>query len=670
MKIFTMQLLQILETEYWRLTLWNIAFFIFGIIYYFALNAEPSWYSILIGVGISSFTFLVRRYGSWGILLSGITLAFVLGVVIGKIRTSQVNTVALKEEVITSVQGKIVEIKYTVKAVQLILDDIQFGQLLLQDKDPSKIRITVPIDNIQPILIGDYVYLNALLSPPTHSIIPGGYDFGLYSYFRGIGATGFALSKITRINPNIHKHAIDSHIHSIRTYIYLRLIDIMGKDNGNFAAALLLGESGGLNRTIMQNMRYSGLAHVLCVSGLHLSLVAGIFFLASRVLLNLSNKIAWTFNIKIISAIISLIGSGAYLMLSGAQIAATRAYIMTSIFMIAIILNRVPYPIRSLGMAAILILTINPEYVLHPSFQLSFAAVLALIGGYELYIKHKWILGNSYGIIANIKLFIFSNIYSSLLASLATTPIVIYHFYTVANYTILANLLVVPVISFIIMPLSIIAMVLLPFGLDYYLLLVISKFISLIVVIADWVANLPSAIWYVGYISPISLIIYMLGLFWVVIWNSKLRLYGLIIIAIAITIMSISPKPDIMFDAQSGILGLKNTDNKLEIYAQKMSSFTKNYWKNWFGQKEDMFYKQNITLTDHSITTKTGKIVKILFHNTDCNADLVINMISDEILCPNQLSKSLLESVGAILIFCNEAKCTYKYNDINRFIFR
>jgi ComEC/Rec2-related protein len=175
----------------------------------------------------------------------------------------------------------------------------------------------------------------------------------------------------------------------------------------------------------MKEMRQSGISHILCVSGLHLSLVAMLFFISARFLLNLSNYIAYNYNIKSIAAICSLIGSYGYLELSGMQIAAIRAFIMTTIFIYAVMIGRKPYPLRSLAIAAFIILSVNPEYIFHPSFQLSFVAVLSLTAGYEFYIRNQWILGKSKGIFSSIKFYIAFNIYSSFLASIVTAPVVI-----------------------------------------------------------------------------------------------------------------------------------------------------------------------------------------------------------------------------------------------------
>ena len=650
-----MSILKTLDSEYLHLSLWNFAFFIFGIVCYFTLEYEPSIHHVIAIFAISFIALTLRKYGAWGILISGILIAFTSGILVSKIRSSRIHTIALEEETTTTVAGTVSALKHTPRGIQVTIDHVRFGTFLMQDKDPDRVRISIPLDNAKNILVGDRISVFTALSPPSRSILPGGYEFGLYSYFSGIGATGFALGKIT--NYSNADGASQPFLHKIRKSIYFRLVDVMGKDNGNFASALLLGESGGLDRSIMQNMRYSGLAHVLCVSGLHLSLVAGIFFLTSRVLMNLSNFISWHSNIKIIAAVISLMGSGVYLMLSGVQIAATRAYIMTSIFMISIILSRAPYPLRSLGVAAIFMLSLNPEYVLHPSFQLSFAAVLALIGGYEFYIRNKWILGESSGFISAVKMGIFSNIYSSLLAGLATTPIVIYHFYTISNYTVLANLLVVPLVSFIIMPLGVLSMFLLPLGFDHYPLLIMSKFIGIIINIADWVTNLPGSVWHFGYITPESLCVYMFGLFWVMLWNTKFRLYGLVIIAISLYMMFISPKPDVMFDAKMQILGIKNADGQLEITAPKISNFTKTYWNNWFGQKDGILHKEDIAKRNHHILTASGKKVNILFGEISDKGD--INIIGYD-----------WRDKGAVLVFCNIKTCTLKYEDRKRFKFQ
>lgn len=304
--------------------------------------------------------------------------------------------------------------------------------------------------------------LTKLYKPQRRAI--GGYDFGFYAYFAGISATGYAMSGPKILSPN--NTVIKGVMYKVRKIIYDNLIKTIGNIKGNIAAAILLGETKGIDRQLMQTMQRSGISHILCVSGLHLSLGAMIFFIASRFVLNLFDFIAFNFNTKLIAAIISLLSSYGYLELTGMQIAATRAFIMTTIFILAIITERSAYHLRSIVIAAAIILCINPEYILHPSFQLSFIAVLSLVSGYEFYLKNRWILGESKGLLGQLRFYIASNIYSSFLASIVTAPVVINQFYIFSTYSIPMNLIAVPIMSFFLMPLAITSLFLMPLGLS------------------------------------------------------------------------------------------------------------------------------------------------------------------------------------------------------------
>ncbi|MES2215001.1 MAG: ComEC/Rec2 family competence protein [Pseudomonadota bacterium] len=510
-----------LDEEYHRLNLWYFVSFISGILFYFSLKHEPSMHHVA-GVFIGSFAALfLRRYGVPGIFLSGILIAFSYGVFISKYRETGLGGVALQGPISASVAGDVSSMKPTVRGVQIVLSDAKCNKV---ENFPKQIRVNVKTEHAKKLMIGDRIKLFAFLNPPPRSVLPGGYDFGLYAYFSGIGAVGYGLSEPRILNSGhssvcgndkmisednsrdeccVNKYGFNSMLQDLRRKVYYRLIEVMGADRGNFAAAILLGEGSGLNRDIMQNMRLAGISHILCVSGLHLTLVAMLFFTSSRILLNLSDKIAFKFDIKSVSAVISLVGSFCYLLVSGTQIAATRAFIMTAIFIFSVMIGRSPYPLRSMGLAAVVILSMNPEYVMHPSFQLSFVAVLSLIAGYEFYVRNQWIFGNSKGVFATIKLHLFSNIYSSLVASAATTPIVIYHFYISSNYSILANLIAVPMMSFFMMPIVILAVMVMPFHLDYYILKLLGYGVQIVIETADYVTHMPGNIWYFGYITPL-----------------------------------------------------------------------------------------------------------------------------------------------------------------------
>ncbi|WPY00683.1 ComEC/Rec2 family competence protein [Candidatus Trichorickettsia mobilis] len=654
-----------LHEEYHHLSLWYVVAFISGIAVYFSLAFEPSILQIII-IAISSLASLyLRKYGIVGQFLSWLIIAFVCGILVSKYRVTTINTINIKSSITSELTGNVKAIKPITSGWQVVLDDVTVDKLDIQ---LSGVRVNINkryMKHTKEIFINNRIKMIAELDALPTSMVPGGYDFGFYAYFAGIEATGNALSTVEILSNRQHGTKIDTLIYKLRVSIYNKLITALGSNEGNFAAAILLGETKGLDNKIMQNMRMSGISHILCVSGLHLSLVAMILFVSIRFLLNLFDLIAYNCNIKLIAAICSLIGSYGYLHLSGMQIAATRAFIMTAIFIIAIIAGRTPYPLRSIALAAAFILSVNPEYIFHPSFQLSFIAVLSLISGYEFYMRHQWILGERIGVISKIRFYLASNIYSSFLASVITGPVVINQFYIFSNYSILMNLIAVPIMSFFLMPLAILLVVLIPFNMDWMVMKSLGFFINIIINSAQIAHDAPGSVWYFGYITPFSFITFLFGFAWVCLWQTRWRLAGIIIILISFGLMLCSPKPDLLVDLKSNAIAVKNINNQLEIYSNnKISKFQRQYWANWFGQQ----YALLLPLNFHNFTTATGKKIGINYQDSECdlknNKDVQLNM-RDHNQCINgklNISYELLKSVGVIAIFCDWNKCRIKYN--------
>lgn len=586
-------------------------------------------------------------------------IAYIFGIFVGKYRVDNLHVVTIEKPIISKIQGQIESIKPTNHGAQLVLKQVTIHKL---KRVLPKIRISVPAKYIQEININDTISIVASLYKPQSSILPGGYDFSFYAHLAEIGATGYAMSP-----PQIVSYkdlSTNSFTYKIKKNIYNRLIKFLGPINGNFAAAILLGESKAIDRKLMQEMRLGGISHILCVSGLHLSLVAMLVFITTRFLLNLSNYLAYNYNIKSISAICSLIGSYCYLELSGVQIAATRAFIMTVIFIYAAMSGRTTHPLRSLAIAAFLILCMNPEYIFHPSFQLSFVAVLSLISGYEFYIKNQWILGESKGIFSSIKFYLVSNIYSSFLASIVTAPVVINQFYTFPTYSIPMNLIAVPIMSFFLMPLSILALFLMIFGIEQYCLKLIGFFINIIIDSVQFANKLPFSVWYFGYITKESLAVFLFGFFWICLWTTKWRLVGIIIMLISCILMINSPKPNFIFDINLNAVGVKNDDNRLDIFANQMSAFKRLYWANWFGQKDAMV----LPFTE-KIFYSNGNIL-ILNYGLPCvNADIYINL-SDKNRCVGRkltIGQEFLKHNNVFVIFCNQNQCKVSVNNDKKF---
>ena len=320
--------------------------------------------------------------------------------------------------------------------------------------------------------VGAYVTLKARLNPPLAPLRPGGYDFARDLWFRGIGAIGFALGEIKAAEPPRPQGAwlrYAATIDGMRDAIDRRIRAAVPGDAGSIASALITGKRDAISAPVNEAMYVSSLAHVLSISGYHMAVVAGVVFFVVRGLLALVPALALGCPIKKWAALAALLAATFYLLLSGAEVATQRSYLMIAIVLGGVLVDRTALTLRTIAVAAILVLMLAPESVVHPSFQMSFAATLALIAAYERGLP--WPAANadtSFG--ARMALWggreIAALLFASLIAGLATTPYAAYHFHRAAPYGVLANLLAMPVISAFVMPAGMIALVAMPFGFD------------------------------------------------------------------------------------------------------------------------------------------------------------------------------------------------------------
>lgn len=522
-----------------------------------------------------------------GLFISNMIIFFALGNFAAKIRVDYITPNLLKEQIVTKIRGNISHIKYTERGANIVLQDIILSELLLQEDYPVKIQISIKASDAKRVRIGDYIETLVFLSPFMGPVIPGGYDFGLSLYFKNIGASGYSMSDLEILERDDHNY-----ISSIKSFLYYRLIDNLGKDIGNFASALFLGEQKGIRKDLLKDMRLAGVSHILCVSGLHISLVAGILYLYSRMILNFSNFLAFNFNIKKIAALIAILGGFFYLVLTGAGIASIRAFIMSLCVFLGVIFDRITLGIRSLSIAAFFILILNPEYILLPSFQLSFIAVLSLISGFELYLENKEKFDDYLsGFVSKA---ICLNIYSTFLASIATIPLVIYHFHIISNYAIISNLVIVPIVSFIIMPIGILALIITPLNLDIYLYKIVGISIDFVSKSADFIASLPFAVWHFGNITGTSLLLYLLGFFWMIAWKSRIRFLGIILMIIVFAYMSFIASPKIIINNEIGFAAYINEKSELEIVGDNLSKFNIEYIMSYFGKNSSVIINKPI----------------------------------------------------------------------------
>lgn len=667
---------KLLIAEYDNLGLWYIVSFVCGIALYFILPSEIAIYHIsfilsacLILVVITQTHYIIK-------VCSLLVLCCCLGVTVGKIRYITYNVCHISDKIKSKVVGKVKRIIPAARGVIIHMTNCNIQELNNVNLLPS-INVFAASDKAANIQIGDNISLNATLHPPTDQSLVHQLSSDILAYFSGISAIGYNSSNIV-ILPRQNKDCfttLTDNIEHLRMKIYDRIIEQMDSFLGGFVNAIILGEGYALNKSITNAMRDAGVSHILCISGLHLSLVATILFRSTRFILNLSPRVAFAFNTQVIAIIISSIGSFGYLLLAGSHIAAVRAFIMTFTAMMIIILRRGVISLRLVGLSAIIILLLNPEYILHPSFQLSFIAVIALIAGYKRYDNYKQQNKAlcSPNFLAKVKEILYLNLYSSIIASTATMPITILHFYKFANYAILANLLIIPILAFWVMPLTLISVMLIAVDLDGYVLPLVALGVEAIIQISQRIAGLPYAVTYWGKIDNIDLFLYLLGFFWLVIWQQWWKMLGIAFISAAIIKNLLTPRPDLTIDNYNMLLVIKENNQKIRIYGGKLDVRLVNYWSNRYGQEEILCANIAIEDSNHKIVTNSNKSIILRFNEQSCpHADLIISALEiDNYHHQNvdlfQSNLKLSSNISYIEAFCYSSGCKYQITYRSRF---
>ena len=227
--------------------------------------------------------------------------------------------------------------------------------------------------------VGSYIELKARLSPPFTALRPGGYDFARDIYFQRIGASGFVLGAIKPLAAPESggwwlRYAV--FVGGMRDAIDARIRQSLSGDARAIASALLTGKRDAISSPVNDAMFVSGLGHVLSISGYHMAIVAGAVFFVVRALLALFPSLTVGFPIKKWAAVAALAAAAFYLLLSGAEVATQRSFLMTAVVLVGVMVDRRAITFRTLAVAALAVMLVAPEAVVHPSFQMSFAAII------------------------------------------------------------------------------------------------------------------------------------------------------------------------------------------------------------------------------------------------------------------------------------------------------
>ena len=367
----------------------------------------------------------------------------------------------------------------------------------------------------------------------------------------------------------------------MRDAIDARIRTTLEGDRRAIATALLTGRRDAISEPVNDAMFISGLGHVLSISGYHMAVVAGVVFFAVRALLALFPPLNVGFAIKKWSAVAALAASAFYLLLSGAETATQRSFFMTAVVLIAVMVDRRAITFRTLAVAALIVLTIAPEALVHPSFQMSFAATLGLVALVQLGMPRLFAQPD-HTTTAQVALWggreITMLLLASLVAGLATTPYAAFHFHRVTPYGVLANLAAMPVVSALVMPAGLFGLALMPFGFDGVCWWAMGVGIDWMIVVTQWVAALPGAVGRVPAFGIGPLIAASCGIILLGLLRTPLRYAGVALLLVSAVWAARVPQPDILISADGRNVGVRGGDGKLHLMRAARDGFLVKQW--------------------------------------------------------------------------------------------
>lgn len=469
-------------------------------------------------------------------------------------------------------------------------------------RPPPRVRLVVRAAH-DAAPVGSVITGRARLSSPSGPVLPGGYDFAFRAFVDGIGAHGFFFKAPQRLTEGpIELGMLQNSrlgLQEVREGISERIRSVLPGDSGGIAAALSVSDRRGITRSTVEALRATGLAHILAISGLHMALAAGLLYVGLRLIMAVSPVLVEGWPVKKIAAAGALVTATAYLLISGGSVPTQRAWVMLSIMLIAVILDRPALTMRNVALAAIVIIMISPSAVVGPGFQMSFAATAALIAAYAAFSRQrtsrdrsswsaaylsiapdwlKWLIKAALGLAI-----------TSLVAGLATGLFSAHHFHRVAGNGLLANMMAMPLVTLVVMPAGLVAMLLMPFGLDQLPLQAMGVGLNGVISVAHYVDDLGGDI-LVGQMPLHATALAGFGFVVLVFLRSRLRLIGLALISLGV-LLALPPlvpdRPQVLISEDGRLVGL-NGAKGLASNAKRPSAFVFDQWQTALGGPEHL----------------------------------------------------------------------------------
>jgi competence protein ComEC len=543
---------------------WAVVGFGAGIAAWFALDFRVQWIAFLAissGLAIAGFTI---RGGRAERAIGWFAMAMALGCALVWTRSATVAGPRIERPTITTFDGKVEKIEPLVAK-----GDVRLTIAPSDSKLPPRVRVSAPAEDVPAGLSQDaQVRIRARLTGPPSMALPGTYDFARDAWFRQIGAVGRAFDPVELLGAGN-----DSGLDQLRNRLGRHIRERLPGPAGGIATALANGDQNAVDKDDADAMRRSGLTHLLSVSGLHIAAAIGAAMLLTLKLLALSERLALRFNLVLVAAAVGAVAGVAYTLLTGAQVPTVRSCIVALLVLAGIALGREALSMRLLAVAALAILLIKPESLAGASFQLSFAAVGSIIALHSTKWARSFFMKRDEGVPARIGRAVLAMLATGLAVEIALIPLALYHFHRSGLYGIGANLIAIPLTTFVIMPLEAGALLLDAAGLGAPLWYLTGLSIDLLLWLARTVGNASGAVATLGQMPGWTFALIIIGGLWLCLWTSRVRLAGIIPMAIGAAGAAAAPVPQLLITGDGTHLAVVAKDGTPRILRNRSGEF-------------------------------------------------------------------------------------------------
>lgn len=553
-----------LERERGQLPPWFVVGFGTGVAAWFTFDQPRDWVAFLcLSAALALAGFSLRggraeRAAGW------FGLAMMLGCALVWARANYVAAPRLGRPLVTEFGAKVEWVE-----TRTAKGDLRVTLAPEDGKLPPRVRVTIKQDGVPTgIARGAQLQLRARLAPPQPMALPGGYDFSRDAWFKEIGAVGRALGPVKVVRP-----AGESGIDALRERLGRHVRSQLPGPNGGIAVALATGDQNSVLEADAEAMRRSGLTHLLSVSGLHIAAAVGAAMLLTIKLLALSERLALRLNLVLVAAGVGALTGIGYTLLTGAQVPTVRSCVAALLVLAGIALGRDAISIRTLAVGALLVMLFRPESLAGASFQLSFAAVASIIALHSTAWARRMFHWRDEGLLARLGRAVLALIATGLAVELALIPIALYHFHKSGLYGVAANIVAIPLTTFVIMPLEAGALLLDLFGLGLPLWWLAGLSLDALLGLAHLVAESRGAVVMMAAMPPWALGLMIAGGLWLCLWTSRPRLLGLVPFVLGAVAAALSPTPDLLVTGDGRHLAIVDADGTPLLLRERSGNF-------------------------------------------------------------------------------------------------